>query len=485
LQLVPSLMEFHEQAASEAAVLVDRLQASCTEKSIRQLQLFRSALDAAMQSIESAVAEPPSVEHDEHVGEMIERLTEAAAAHTQSLLDHANASAKTTIESMKAALHDRASENEELIRSLDIARGELEKLRVDYTTEMERIRTIEADRKRIDELRVQAETAWVDAEGALQRQTEARATAEAELKETRSALETAKLEAAASMKELEKEAAERARLTASLAKVPPQPFDALLTTLQSFATATTIDEVLSTLVDALASDFSRVALFRVTGNQLEGVRQIGLDFDGDISTVSIPLTVGSHLTHSVTSGCVEGFLAGELPEGRRLPFSGTPNFVLTLPIVVRREPLAVIYADDADRVHSEAFSPDRSVKFAQILLWQAIPMLTRLSTDLVALTELRQYATMLVNEIEHIYNADAATGKKSEELQSRLRENLQCARQIYAQRVTPEGPFAATLLEEQLALQTQAGTAFGRDVAAVMGRAPAAVSSLEMPSMIG
>jgi hypothetical protein len=89
---------------------------------------------------------------------------------------------------------------------------------------------------------------------------------------------------------------------------------------------------------------------------------------------------------------------------------------------------------------------------------------------------------MLVNEIEHIYNADATTGKKSEELQSRLRENLQCARQIYAQRVTPEGPFAATLLEEQLALQAQTGSAFGRDVAAVVGRAAAAAPSLEAVS---
>jgi hypothetical protein len=467
-------MEFHEQAASEAAALVDRLQASCAERSLRQLQLFRSALDAAMQSIESAAAEQPRVEHDEHVGKMVERLREAVAAHTQSLVEHANESAKTTIESMKLALQGRTSENEELVRSLDVTRGELEKLRSDYTAEMERIRTIEADRNRIEEARVQAETAWVHAEAALQQETEANTAVEAELRETRNALENARLEAAASLNELEKEAAERARLTASLAKVPPQPFDALLTTFQSFTTATTIDDVLSTLVDALASDFSRVALFRMNGNQVEGVRQIGLDFDGDISTVSIPLTVGSHLTHSVTSGCVEGFLATELPEGRRLPFSGSPNFVLTLPVVVRGEPLAVIYADDADRVHSEAFSPDRSVKFAQILLWQAIPLLTRLSTDLVALTELRQYATMLVNEIEHIYNADAATGKESEELQSRLRENLQCARQIYAQRVIPEGPFAATLLEEQLALQTQAGTAFGRDVAAVVGRASAA-----------
>jgi hypothetical protein len=475
-------MEFHEQAANEAAALVDRLQASCAERSLRQLQFFRSALDAAMQSIESAVAEQPRVDHNDHVGKMVGRLAEAVAAHTQSLVDQANESAKATIESMKAALQDRTSENEDLVRSLDVTRGELEKLRSDYTAEMERIRTIEADRTRIDEARVQAETAWVDAEAALQRETEARTAVEAGLRETRNALETAKLEAAASLKELEKEAAERARLTASLARVPPQPFDALLTTFQSFTTATTIDEVLSTLVDALASDFSRVALFRVNGNQLEGVRQIGLDSDGDISTVSIPLTVGSHLTHSVTSGCVEGFLAAELPEGRRLPFSGSPNFVLTLPIVVRREPLAVIYADDADRVRSEAFSPDRSVKFAQILLWQAIPLLTRLSTDLVALTELRQYATMLVNEIEHIYNADAATGKESEELQSRLRENLQCARQIYAQRVIPEGPFAATLLEEQLALQTQAGTAFGRDVAAVVGRASAAAPSLEAVS---
>jgi hypothetical protein len=115
------------------------------------------------------------------------------------------------------------------------------------------------------------------------------------------------------------------------------------------------------------------------------------------------------------------------------------------------------------------------------LLSHATPLLTRLSTNLVALTELRQYATMLVNEIEHIYSADAGAGKQAEELQNRLRENLQCARQIYAQRVIPEGPFAATLLEEQLALQAQSGTPFGRDVAAVLERSQPA-SALEAVS---
>jgi hypothetical protein len=462
-------MEFHERASSEASALIGRLQASCADKSLRQLQAFRDALDAAMQSVETAVEPHPPIDHDEHLKNLVERLTDAAATHARDLVERANAKSQAAVDSVQAALEERIRENEELAHSLSAVRAQMEALRSEIESEMIRARTAESESAKIDEARAQAESAWIETEAALQRETASRVAMEAQLQDTRNALEAARLEVAAATKVLEHEAAERAKLTASLVKLPPQPLDALLTTFQTLATATTVDDVLVALVAGLASDFSRVALFRVKEDRLEGVRQLGLSFDRDIATAVFRLSEDSLLTQAVSSGCVEGFSAADLPD-RRAPFDGSPAFILTLPIIIRGEALAVIYADDAGRAQTEASSGDSRVKFAQLLLSHAIPLLTRLSTNLVALTELRQYATMLVNEIEHIYSADATAGKQAAELQSRLRENLQCARQIYAQRVAPEGPFAATLLEEQLALQAQSSTPFGRDMAAVLER---------------
>jgi hypothetical protein len=473
-------MGFHEHASSEASALIGRLQASCAEKSHRQLRAFRDALDAAMRTVETAVEPQPPIDHDEHLKNLVERLTEAAATHARDLVERANAKGQAAVDSIEAALEERIRENEELAHSLSAIRAQMETLRSEIESEMIRARTAESERAKIEQARAQAESAWIETEAALQRETASRASIEVQLQETRNALEAARLEVAASTKVLEQEAAERARLTASLVKLPPQPLDALLMTFQTLATATTVDDVLVALVAGLASDFSRVALFRVKEDRLEGVQHLGLSFDRDIATAVFRLSEDSLLTQAVNSGCVEGFAAADLADGRA-PFDGSPAFILTLPILIRGEALAVIYADDAGRTQTESSSGERSVKFAQLLLSHATPLLTRLSTNLVALTELRQYATMLVNEIEHIYSADAGAGKHADELQSRLRENLQCARQIYAQRVTPEGPFAATLLEEQLALQAQSGTPFGRDVAAVLERSQPA-SALEAVS---
>jgi hypothetical protein len=86
------------------------------------------------------------------------------------------------------------------------------------------------------------------------------------------------------------------------------------------------------------------------------------------------------------------------------------------------------------------------------------------------LTELREYATMLVNEIEHVYEADVIAGAAEASITERLGENLRCARQIYAQRVVEEGPAAAGLLEERLSQMVHLPTAFARDLSAILER---------------
>jgi hypothetical protein len=52
-----------------------------------------------------------------------------------------------------------------------------------------------------------------------------------------------------------------------------------------------------------------------------------------------------------------------------------------MPVAVRKKTLAVIYADDSGQSSSELATPERKAKFAQLLLWQAIPRLPKLLNE--------------------------------------------------------------------------------------------------------
>ena len=97
----------------------------------------------------------------------------------------------------------------------------------------------------------------------------------------------------------------------------------------------------------------------------------------------------------------------------------------------------------------------------------------RQTSELRQLAELRGYATSLLAEVEEMYAADAASGKSGEDLQYRLKNNIDFARSIFATRIESEGiANAAPVFEEQLAslLDAQAETRFGRDLATLIGR---------------
>jgi hypothetical protein len=242
---------------------------------------------------------------------------------------------------------------------------------------------------------------------------------------------------------------------------------------QRLAAASTIGEVLAAFLQQLATGFARVALFRVKGNRLEGEHHIGFDFQSDITNVVIPLSMDSLLTRAVVSGKLETLSGPDLADTSRMPFAGTPGCALALPIVVGGETLAIVYADDSGQQQSEQSSAfEWKSQFAELLRQHSIALVMRLTNELKALAELREYAATLLSEAEHMYASDVKSGKKDAELRSRLKDNLECARRIYAQRIALEGPAAAGLLEEHIAtvIEEQQATAFGRDLAAVASK---------------
>ena len=246
--------------------------------------------------------------------------------------------------------------------------------------------------------------------------------------------------------------------------------DSSIHAIDELASTASVSDLLASLVRQLSVEFSRVALFRVKGNRLEGEYQIGFDETTDVTKLVLPLNVDSLITRAASSGVVEQVKGVELDESSRAPFGGTPATALALPVTFQGETIAVVYAD-SDLIEGEAHSYDASAGFAKLMVRATAVLMVRLSQELKTLNELREYAAMLLQEAEEMYSADLQSERSEEERRSRLRDTVECARQLYAQRASLEGAAAATLLDDRIAARIEAEptTPFGRDLAAVIG----------------
>lgn len=147
-----------------------------------------------------------------------------------------------------------------------------------------------------------------------------------------------------------------------------------------------------------------------------------------------------------------------------MPVDPASPTVLAVPVDVRGERLAIIYAD------SERQSEGDGPKLAKLLQRHIALALDRLTFELKTIGELRSYAVMLLDEVEYVYSADVSTALAEPDRLERLKENLRCARQIFQQRVTLEGPAAASVLEDLIRerVEAKAATNFGQELAAAV-----------------
>jgi hypothetical protein len=236
--------------------------------------------------------------------------------------------------------------------------------------------------------------------------------------------------------------------------------------------AKTIADLLGGLVKQMSAEFPRVALFRVKGSHVEGDHQVGFDVSTDVTKLMIPFNVESLITRAATSGAIQQLADGSAAGNTHAPFGGAPAAALALPIGFQGETLAVVYAecDEADNGTSPT-AYESSAQFATLLVRHTTALVTRLTQELKTMVELRDYATMLLQEAEQMHNADVEAGKPENERQRRLKETVDCAKQLYAQRAAMEGPAAAGLLDEQIlsAVEANPETAFSQELAAVCG----------------
>ena len=252
--------------------------------------------------------------------------------------------------------------------------------------------------------------------------------------------------------------------------------EASVRSVEALTRASNIADLLGGLAQQLSSEFSRVAVFRVQANRLQGEQQVGFDYTTEVRKIAMPLSVDSMLTRVVRTGEMERLTRDDLAdESKGAPFRGRPTLALALPIVLRAETVAVAYLDDWDQTASAAGrgSEESSVLFARLVVRHAGVLFISYAHEMRVLTELREYASLLLQGAEQMYAADADARMTPEALRNRLEDNLACARQMFAQRASLEGPVAAAVLEEQLAARIEADPSlpFVRDLVAIAVRA--------------
>jgi hypothetical protein len=530
-------MDFRDYAAKETSALLNRLLSAQSKNSVQQLQAFRKALEAATKTVEAAVNTAP--DFDDEIVKLTDRLMKAVASEVEAQHERVFEEAKATIEAARAELKAAAAEREKLTDRVEELEGHADTLRNELKTYKDRVEAArgemaqarsevaqarnDAAQARNDLLQARdgqkkAEAARADAEAGRKQEAKGKAAVESELQEARELLDATVADSQRFGQKLEAAAAEKAKLAAALtaAQSQLQSVDAqrqtitalsksnaarvqtlertlaetdrkvgamlqeAITAFQSLGKADTIGDVLTEIVSGLSAEFSRVALFCVRGNRLEGEHQVGFEFKGDITNVAMPLSVDSMLTRAVSAARVERLSAGELKDGKSAPFGGTPTCALALPITVEGETLAVVYADDsAQRGKDAAVGSEVKARFAELLVRHADVLLVRLATELQALGELREYANMLVSEAEKMHAADLRGGKKDKEVKNRLKENIEYARRTYAERAAEAGPAAEALLDERIAavIDEKGDKPFGRDLAAVSGRSKRAAEA--------
>jgi len=450
-------MDFREYAAKESAELVDKLARAASAGAQAAVQRVS---DEAKARLEASQAELKAREA---------RVTELEEAH--AALDQASRALRDAHDTLRSELETARARQDADARAAEQQRREqadaAQQLRQQLDAAQQKLRAdAQAAQAAQEQIRLQAHTAQEKVRQELQAKIDAAVAAHARASELAKANE-AQLRAARAQTE-----AARAELDASRVDFSSADgqMERLLVAFEALAGAASISDLLVSLAETLAGEFKRVALFRLKGNKLQGEFQTGFDLGTDVAKVVIPLSMDSLLARAVMSGCIET-MESDKPDAPQAPFGGEPSCALALPVAAGGETLGILYADDgADGTTNENVGA-RGLKgrFAELLLRHAVALALRLTAELRNLAELRGHAARLLNHAEEMYVADSESGLQGADLQSRLLENLECARRLYAQRVAIEGPAAAGLLEDQLValIEQRDGTAFGRDLAVV------------------
>ncbi|MEO5896373.1 MAG: hypothetical protein ABIS06_11790 [Vicinamibacterales bacterium] len=421
-------MDLRDFARTETDAFIDRLMSHADEAAgnarthaDHEIAAVRAQADGLQSELEVEAARAAALEADLDTVIEAHRQVEAERDAAEARI----ASLKSELEAATSLMNEVTSEADARVTS---AREEFEKDAASLQAELAALQMQLA--------RQQSEIGTLQAE---------RASAAGQLQTTAEKLDAAQrdnTEQSGTIRQLQK------RLTQSETAVAAT-LASSVRAIEALDSAANTNDLFATMVKQLGMELPRVAVFRVKGNHLVGEHGAGLDANIDLSKLMIPMSVDSIITRAVAHGGLVR-AEGEQLADTRAPFGGTPACALAVPVIFQDETFAVLYADfnvPASQAHATSMV---------LLARYAGALLSRLMQELKSLKELRDYAAVLLQEAELMFASDTAAGRPAPECTSRLRETIDCGRQIFSQRASLEGPAAIGLLDELIAAVTSA-----------------------------
>jgi hypothetical protein len=508
--------KFRDYAASEASAAINKALSTRLTKSVGDLSAFRKSLDEAARNFEKALG--AAIDQEATIAELVEKMSAAAAADAQEQVQRVKTEADSIIAAAKSELgkaveaaneaRGQAARARDAHAKAEVARKEIEASLHKETREKEaafgeakdakalmdgllgkqkaaeeqraqlatQLKQSTAKVESLEKASAEADKKVADAERKVADRDSKLADAERKVSEAEKKFSDAERRHADTEKKhgealaKAKSEAEAAAAASAASSKSGGSLDLVLHSVQTLQAGNTIEDVLASLANGLTHDFSRVAVFKFGGSRFSCSYEVGFGPKIDMSKATIPVTTDSPLTRALSTSKAESYAARALAESGCTMLAGTPQTVLTMPITVYEETIAVIYADDSDR-KDRVSNGEQAASFAEVIRRFSIPLIERRSIAPKLREELREYAALLLEELEYVHTSDANAGKKDTEIRAHMKENLSGARDMYQQRVANEPPAAAVLFDEKLKsmYEAKANTVFGKDLATVAG----------------
>jgi predicted nucleic acid-binding Zn-ribbon protein len=243
----------------------------------------------------------------------------------------------------------------------------------------------------------------------------------------------------------------------------------LLTAIRLMDGGRSLTDVLSALTSAAAAEAPRVALFVVNGSELRGWKTIGFETDTLLASLEDKGLLGEVMRRREPVVSAEG-------DGPSAPaFAALPSdrAAIAVPLMVASQPVAVLYADDASDGPPEtpASWPEAvqilgrhaSINLAHLTAARAAEVMRRSMAPAAGAaparpeqaekedgTSARRYARLLVSEIKLYNEAAVRLGRQNRDLLERLKPEIERARKLYTQRISPAVDARGALFQQEL-----------------------------------
>jgi len=448
-----------------------RLKAGLADAELAATEATERAREQAREETREATRQ----ETREEVRREMEQAAAASAAELRAELEQAAAHSATRLreELEQAASHATARLREDMDQALAAEREragaelESERARVQGLVAAERDRSaadLEAER-----LKTQALSAALEeAQAAAAREREAARHATASLQAAQSEHTTHDAQAVIDARVAERQA----QLVA---------VERLLGAVRSITGALSLSDTLTRLTDAAGTVAPRAALFVISNSAVDGTNRQDLQGwhaagFGAASPQGLRLSDADRaarglLDLALASGNAVSTTSEPAPAFARLPLDRAG---LAVPIVVGGQSVAVLYADDATEAQPEApaswpeaiqvIAAHASACLEQITAVRTAQALQQVSSGAAGAarpqaagsagpeedSSARRYARLLVSEIKLYNEAAVRTGREKRDLLSRLGPEIDRARRLYEERVSPAVGARATYFQQEL-----------------------------------